>query len=156
MPLGTSRAARSRTMSPKRSPGNHPVMKAAPNCLNRTRIRGGSPPFEALITEAERRGHGAHLDDRTGDPESSITVKGHQFAVSVREKDSVLRVVLPSEYSGRRDPKYGASWQWQVHRQSARSYNEEWLGFLQAPRTHEEIIEFGRQLAFRYGLETFF
>jgi hypothetical protein len=31
-----------------------------------------------------------------------ITVKGHEFAISVREKDGLLRVVLPSEYSGRR------------------------------------------------------
>lgn len=58
--------------------------------------------LQALITEAERRGYGAHLDDRTGDPRVCITVKGHQFAVSIREKDGVLRVVLPSAYAGRR------------------------------------------------------
>jgi hypothetical protein len=58
--------------------------------------------LQALITEAERRGYGAHLDDRTGDARVCITVKGHQFAVSIREKDGVLRVVLPSEYAGRR------------------------------------------------------
>lgn len=58
--------------------------------------------LHALITEAERRGYGAHLDDRKGDPRVCITVKGHQFVISIREKDGVLRVVLPSEYSGRR------------------------------------------------------
>jgi hypothetical protein len=58
--------------------------------------------LQALITEAERRRYGAHLDDRTGDSRVCITVKGHQFAVSIREKHGVLRVVLPSEYSGRR------------------------------------------------------
>jgi hypothetical protein len=36
------------------------------------------------------------------DPRVCITVHSHQFAISVREKDGVLRVVLPSEYSGRR------------------------------------------------------
>lgn len=58
--------------------------------------------LQALITEAERRGYGAHLDDRMGDPRVRITVKGHEFAVGIREKDGVLRVVLPSAYSGRR------------------------------------------------------
>jgi hypothetical protein len=58
--------------------------------------------LQALITEAERRGYSVRLDDSRGDPRVCITVKGHQFAVSVREKDGVLRVVLPSEYSGRR------------------------------------------------------
>jgi hypothetical protein len=58
--------------------------------------------LQALITEAERRGYGAHLEDKAGDPRVSFTVKGHQFAVGIREKDGVLRVVLPSEYSGRR------------------------------------------------------
>jgi hypothetical protein len=59
--------------------------------------------LQALITEGDRRGCEVHLDDRTGDPRVvGFTVKGHQFAVSVREKDGVLRVVLPSEYAGRR------------------------------------------------------
>jgi hypothetical protein len=58
--------------------------------------------LQALVNEAERRGYGAHLDDRTSDPRVCFTVNGHQFAVNVREKDAVLRVVLPSEYSGRR------------------------------------------------------
>jgi DNA-binding IscR family transcriptional regulator len=58
--------------------------------------------LQALITEAERRGYGANLDDKTGDPRVRIRLKGHEFAVSVREKDGVLRVILPSEYSGRR------------------------------------------------------
>lgn len=70
--------------------------------MSRPSLRRSLRILQALITEAERRGYGVHLDDRTGDPRLCITVKGHPFAVSIREKDGVLRVVLPSEYAGRR------------------------------------------------------
>lgn len=49
--------------------------------------------LQALTTEAERRGYAVHLDDRTGDPRVCITVNAHEFAVTVREKDGVLRFI---------------------------------------------------------------
>lgn len=58
--------------------------------------------LQALLTEAERRGYEVRLHKESTGPRVGIVIRGHECAVTVREKDDLLRVVLPAEYSGRR------------------------------------------------------
>ncbi len=56
------------------------------------------------------------------------------------------------------NPKYGAWWAADAHRRSASLYNRTFSEYLRANRsaTAEQILDFGRELARRYGLDVFF
>ncbi len=55
------------------------------------------------------------------------------------------------------DPKYGAWWERTSHLQNVSRYNLEWEQFLRGGRrTADEILQFGREISGRYGLEIFF
>jgi hypothetical protein len=60
--------------------------------------------MQALITEAERRGHHVHIVDqeRRRWRDVCIVVKGHANALTVKERDDRLQVILPDAYVGRR------------------------------------------------------
>lgn len=61
--------------------------------------------MHALLTEAERRGYGVRESSTTyqgGQREACIVVSGHEYALTVRERNSRLQVWLPREYFGRR------------------------------------------------------
>jgi hypothetical protein len=50
------------------------------------------------------------------------------------------------------DPAYGAWWETSSHRQYWYNYNVEWERFMIERRTRDEVIEFGRNIAKKYGL----
>ena len=55
------------------------------------------------------------------------------------------------------DPKFGAWWEKTSHLRNASDYNRDWQGFLRGgQRSAEEILQFGREISGRYGLEIFF
>jgi len=56
------------------------------------------------------------------------------------------------------DPKFGAWWTRPNHQQKAKDYNERWRQFFSTTRnpTRDQILDYGRQLAKEYGLETVF
>jgi RHS repeat-associated protein len=54
------------------------------------------------------------------------------------------------------DPLHGSWWNRAGHLQNAAAYNRDWDNFLQVARSQDEILEFGRQLAGRYGIQVFF
>jgi RHS repeat-associated protein len=56
------------------------------------------------------------------------------------------------------DPKFGAWWTRPNHQQMAKEYNDRWRQFFGTTRnpTRDQILDFGRQLAKDYGLDTIF
>lgn len=72
--------------------------------------------------------------------------------------------ILPQEFADRfakagisvNDPQFGAWWEASSHLRNAAQYNAEWERFLGRERTADEIMEFGRQIAERYGIEARF
>ena len=54
------------------------------------------------------------------------------------------------------DPRFGAWWEGGEHLKNAAQYNREWNRFLSADRSSGEILEFGRRISAKYGLETRF
>lgn len=56
------------------------------------------------------------------------------------------------------DPKYLTWWEKGPHRSAAREYNTLWANFFARPTppTNQEILDFGKTLATRYGLVTYF
>jgi hypothetical protein len=55
------------------------------------------------------------------------------------------------------DPRFGAWWEAGGHLQNATRYNREWQQFLRGgQRSADDILQFGRDISGRYGLEIFF
>ncbi len=54
------------------------------------------------------------------------------------------------------DPIYGTWWEKTSHLTNASRYNGEWDDFLQVARNADEILDFSRQLATKYGIQAFF
>src|SRR5438105_2899082 len=61
--------------------------------------------MQGLIAEARQRGHEVRESsraDRQGVRDVCVVIKGHEIALTIREKESGLQLCLPQEYVGRR------------------------------------------------------
>jgi hypothetical protein len=93
-------------------------------------VRRGFRKELALLTEGAEAGAHAH----------------HVFPVKFVEQFAAAGIDI-------RDARFGAWWEATEHLSSARGYNEAWRQFLvEQPRSQEEMLEFGRNLAAQYGL----
>lgn len=76
------------------------------------------------------------------------------------EAHHVLHVEFETQFQRRginiHDPKYGAWWAWREHRKNAWAYNRKWETFLRDGPSPEAIIQYGRSIARKYGLEIHF
>ena len=54
------------------------------------------------------------------------------------------------------DPRFGAWWEAGSHLKNASAFNAEWETFLSVERTQAQILEFGKKINERYGVQVKF
>jgi hypothetical protein len=54
------------------------------------------------------------------------------------------------------DPRFGAWWEKSSHLKKSVQYSLKWQKFLEDPRTFDEILQYGRDLAGDYGFQVYF
>lgn len=76
-------------------------------------------------------------------------------------RDAQAHHVFPQQFAGEferrginvNDPQYGAWWEGGAHGRAAYRYNRDWRTFLGDNPNRNQILDFGRQQARRYGFE---
>jgi hypothetical protein len=51
------------------------------------------------------------------------------------------------------DPRFGAWWDRSSHLKKAYEYTQQWEEFLSTSPTFEQVLQFGRELAIKYGFQ---
>lgn len=70
----------------------------------------------------------------------------HVFPQALEEEFHVLGINV-------HDPRFGAWWHRSSHLKKASEYLQQWREFLSTSPTSEQVLQFGRELAGKYGFQ---